>query len=132
MDIYNTSTVNKFLHVYIVSLPISLWHQILELILYCILESMYICMHSEKNLSIYVLSQKKSPVPITYWFTIVTGRELFSLIVHRMCIFLMNIPYVEQHVKLKCQIPHRLHIKYIRILSLKPWLESFLYRKYQQ
>ena len=53
---------------------------------------MYICIHSENNLSFYVLSQKKSPVPIAYWFTIVTGRELFSLIVHRMCIFLRNIP----------------------------------------
>ena len=52
---------------------------------------MYICIHSENNLSFYV-SQKKSPVPIAYWFTIVTGRELFSLILHRMCIFLMNIP----------------------------------------
>ena len=66
MDIYNTSTVNKFLHVYIVSLPISLWHQIFELILYCILESMYICIHSENNLSFYVLSEKKvlSQLPI--------------------------------------------------------------------
>ena len=82
MDIYNTSTVNKFLHIYIVPLPISLWHQIFEHILYCIFESMYICIHSENNLSFYVLSQKKSPVPIAYWFTIVTGREVFSLILH--------------------------------------------------
>ena len=87
---------------------------------------MYICIHSENNLSFYELSQKKSPVPIAYWFTIVTGRELFSLIHSTQNVYLFNeYTYVEQHVKLKCQIPHRLCkniyvVKYINILSLKP------------
>ena len=53
---------------------------------------MYICIHSENNLSYVPTITEKKSCPNCLLVTIVTGRELFSLIVHRMCIFLMNIP----------------------------------------
>ena len=61
---------------------------------------MYICIHSENNLSFYVLSQKKSPVPIAYWFTIVTGRELFSLHLFTLKLIKLKFKLIKVNFKL--------------------------------
>ena len=93
---------------------------------------MYICIHSENNLSFYVLSQKKKSCPNCLLVCHCNWeRTFFSNSTQNVYLF-NEYTYEEQHVKLKCQIPHRLCkniyvVKYISILCLRPWLERYIY-----